>query len=942
MRGKGSSPGKDVKDKGQKLPRKSLDNDNDLPYETNVKLAPLVLGDSSSNKDQQSTPTPTIPSHTKFYEYTDEDGETSPTRKSLRPGAFRYEQGIELSKAENDDKAQLSPTSQHKKIGLAFNYVPGHEDTLKKTAQKLKSGQLSPIAKDKFAKEHEVVSTSIKDTTNAFKDIDPIIESERKRSYSPSKAQEQRYLATDPRDNYTPLTDLTASFLAGEKQDSDGGKKVPITPKSEIIEHPIKDVDMQAPILATSKPKKRRIKIMIVTSKMDPNTKRIDIDHGHVENIDGVLDTDTGLIETKYGIINPQKGIKTFNQPDIYQGEIDSKTNNLHLTNGVTDPKTGLLDASLGQIMYLNVEDVPIFEIAFIKGPIDPSTGNLDVANGELEYSVGTLNSDASIINTKYGEINTKTGELRSIDSKTGKPIVTKNVKINPVTGQVTIFGLPGNKNDKVEGNNGILLEVGQELNNAVPVISIVGKYDAKRSIIEPKTCRVEQSEGRYDFNAGKLNTKYGTIDLLKQQLITTDPKNGKPIQRDIKILPNTGHILLKHQLNPKNNKPDKDYVRIISIRLLPQNDDLKGMETLNEQNIFVDQKTNQLWLPTGSVDQETNQPQYVTSSVDPKTGFISSIYSYMDSETKNIHRPDKIDENLIKVEPTSGKLYVSIGKNDTATGEPLYASTQTDPDSGNTYTKVVRINPKTGRIVIVRILFINKLDDQGRPEEVDPATCEIDPVSGRILKLLNKTIYVYNMIDPVTGEVIQVDPNDPSLAGARTTVTQTMTLTGDFDPITGRIKSDYGDIDPNTGDIDPATAIRDPVTGKLILNYAQIEPSHFGKQAQVSTVSETVPITREQFFEGVKSMGKQAAFPKSKADELNTDASHTTHTAAAFHSSDNATKKGTTAPKVVQTTTKQVLTKDDNSLTHNVEEQICNLDTGEIKLSTQEHKVKS
>lgn len=41
-------------------------------------------------------------------------------------------------------------------------------------------------------------------------------------------------------------------------------------------------------------------------------------------------------------------------------------------------------------------------------------------------------------------------------------------------------------------------------------------------------------------------------------------------------------------------------------------------------------------------------------------------------------------------------------------------------------------------------------------------------------------------MVDPVTGEVIQVDPNDPRVAGARTTVTQTMTLTGEIDPVTG------------------------------------------------------------------------------------------------------------------------------------------------------------
>lgn len=44
--------------------------------------------------------------------------------------------------------------------------------------------------------------------------------------------------------------------------------------------------------------------------------------------------------------------------------------------------------------------------------------------------------------------------------------------------------------------------------------------------------------------------------------------------------------------------------------------------------------------------------------------------------------------------------------------------------------------------------------------------------------------------------------------------------------------------------------------------------------------------------------------------------------------------------PTVVKTTTKQVLTKNDGGVTHNVEEEIHNLGTGEVLFSTQEHKV--
>ncbi|XP_058983612.1 protein 4.1 homolog isoform X6 [Musca domestica] len=192
-----------------------------------------------------------------------------------------------------------------------------------------------------------------------------------------------------------------------------------------------------------------------------------------------------------------------------------------------------------------------------------------------------------------------------------------------------------------------------------------------------------------------------------------------------------------------------------------------------------------------------------------------------------------------------------------------------------------------------------------------------------------------------------RVDPNDPRFAGARTTVTHTMTLTGEIDPVTGRIKSEYGHIDPNTGDIDPATAIKDPVTGKLILNYAQIDPSHFGKQAQVSTTTETVPITREQFFDGVKHMGKNALRRDSEASsEDDMTGKYESEIVKDVVMSSSPKKSATynlgkhvSTPTVVKTTTKQVLTKNDDGVTHNVEEEVRNLGTGEVTYSTQEHK---
>ncbi|XP_020715571.1 protein 4.1 homolog isoform X2 [Ceratitis capitata] len=993
---KSSSPTKESKDK-DKVGKDKEGKSGELVY------ADLQL-DSSNNKANDRVSRQ--PGHTRPYEYSEGTGETSPTRKSYIPGGFRYDQDPQSGKrAGQDGDGQLSPTAEQKKTAIAFNYAPGHDDTLKKTAEKLKSGQLSPRTREKINK-GQLSPTSrakllkegnLSPTTRAKLQGSAVdaaaapLSDAQKRSYSPSKGQSAGYTSGAP-GSYKPLVDPTAAFLESERYNrepsagsvgaagnaaaaSRDGTGTPIGTAGAAGKGrgstPVTPTKAggglaagAAGVGAAAKPKKRRVKIMVITSKFDPSTKRIDAENGVIEHSTGILDPETGLIDSKYGQIDPQKGTllalntKT-GKNEIYQGEVDSKTGNVHLVSGVADPNTGRLDENLGQIICITPQDNPVVELIVITSRIDPATGKVDTVNGEVERSLGVLNVDSGLLDTKYGEINTRTGELKSIDPKTGKIVVSRNVKVDPATGQITILGVTDPKTGKLDNTQGRIIEVGQQIDPIVEVTSLAGKYDSKRNIIDPKTAQVETSGGQFDPKAGKIDTKYGQIDLVKHTITFTDPKSGKTVTRDIKIDPATGQIVLKNQINPKNNKPDKDYARIISLRIVQQRVDPKTkapiaqVSSAKDKEIIVDPKSNQIWMPTGASDPNTKESQYISSSVDPKTGYVITIYGYLDPKTNEIKKQNKLDPNTTKIEPSSGKIYTATGEVDKSTGEPLYATTQVDPESGDVYTKVGRVDPKTGKIVIVRVLLISKTDERGRPEEIDPATCEIDPVSGRILKFFNKTVYVYTMIDPVTGEIVQVDPNDPRFAGARTTVTQTMTLTGEIDPVTGRIKSEYGDIDPNTGDIDPATAVRDPVTGKLILNYAQIDPSHFGKEAQVSTTTETVPITREQFFEGVKHMGKNALRRDSEAssdddmtqqygsenikDMVLNSPKQADGTTVTTTTTKQAGKFGT--PTVVKTTTKQVLTKNDDGVTHNVEEEVRNLGTGEVTYSTQEHK---
>lgn len=1303
---------------------------------------------------QQQQPKPSSPSHTRPYEYTEGDDNTSPTRRTYTPGGFRYDEDPN-SRNRDSDVAQLSPNSQARRAtGLAFSYAPGEDDKVREQAEKLKTGELSPKSREKLAK-----PTS--------------------KSYSPGAAGK----VADAPGSYRPLEgaasvkkpDLSADFLNKERD----GSKVPV---------PGVVIGASVPLAASPESKKKRVKIMVIVSKFDPKTKRIDAANGTVEHSTGIFNTETGKIETKYGVVDPKKGtVEILNtrtgSTDLYQGSVEPKTGNIHVTSGVTNPKTGAIDDTLGKIICISPQEKPVIDVTGIVGKLDPANGRIDIVNGAIERSHGLFDLNKDIIETKYGNIDLKTGQIRLIDPKSGKTtstkpakydretgiftivgavdpktgkvdqslgqlialgsqidpvvevtsivgkvdkkgiidsktssienttgqinsntdkidtkygqidlvkhtillsdpksgkteskdfkidpitgqiliknvvnpktgksdkdfgqilalkivnrtldpatgqvvsstegkevivdpktnriwvagrkdpktneipytssqvdaktgtitivygllnpktnevekqqravpgicvtndegavftatgniddvtkepifasstiepetksiitkvskvdpktgriilvriddsktqslpavtagiaitaspaaqkaqaiqptlakqvtpprvptsvkvtatapspadqkraqsptkplidvrgatppkqksidesivvgaavpivpqknavieiititgkidpktgkvdladgelersrgifdistglidtkygqintrnkeikvitdpktkqVVSKSIVVDPVSGSIVITGVTDPKTGKVDNNAGHVISFGSEIDPVVEVTAISGKYDAKKNIIDPKTAVVDVTSGQFDPSTNKITTSYGEIDIPSSTITFKQPKTGKLDTKDVKIDANTGQVILRNELNPKSGKLDKDYGRIISLRIVDRKiDPVTGKQrapAVSNKDIIVDPKTNQIWTPD-SKDPITKETIYTSAHVDPKTGYIITLYGYLDPKTKQITKQVKVESNITKVDPASNQLFVATGEVDNATGEPLFAISQVDEESGEVYTKIAKVDPKTGKLILIKIILITKKDERGIPKEVDASTVDIDPTTGRIQNIFNKTVYVYNMVDPVTGEIIQVDPNDPRVAGARTTVTQTMTLTGEIDPITGRIKTEYGHIDPETGDIDPDTAVTDPVTGKLILNYAQIDPSHFGRD--VTIVKETVPISRDQFFDGIKHLGPTVVRHVSEGGDSSDDD-------MAQYGDETVTKTTTTTikntPHVVKTTTKQVLTKNEGGVTHNVEEEIHNLGTGEVLFSTQEHKV--
>lgn len=788
---------------------------------------------------------------------------------------------------------------------------------------------------------------TIVDKQNVLKPVPPPIT--QRVSVSPTKQVPSPVKTPTPTPTQTPLqspvrtsSPIISSFAKSSPVPSPVHKSAPVKPTMAPPEPPT--------------PKRKIVKIMVIFTKLDPKSRKPDLHTAEVEHLTGILDPN-GQIETKYGVINSRTGhiviTDQAGQRQTKEGYLLSETGQIFINSGVIDPKTGKIDPHLGMIMSVAKQDDPVVEITTITGPMNGKTGKVDIEEGTVELTKGKVDADTGHISTKYGVIDPSNGVIFVSDTSDTKP-----VEIDENNGQITIRGVVDPKTGKHDANLGQIIVVGTHIDPVVEVTTFVGKVDSKKGLIEPKHSLIESTTGQFNPENNKIDTKYGQIDLVKGTVTYNDPKTGKFESRDLKVDPVTGQFLLRTgQVNPKSGKPDKDIGRLICLRIIKNKvDPISGKQIISNdpKNVKVDPKTNQIWI-AGPKDPQTGEVLYTAGQIDPVTGYIITIYGRLDSKTGVIVRTNEVDKSLIKVDPVNGQIYTATGDVDEH-NEPLFSASQVDPGTGEIYTKLGKIDARTGRLIIIKIFVITQKDDKGRVKEVDPKECTIDETTGRIIT--TKTVYLYQIIDPITGETIDVDPDDPRLKGARTTVTQTMTLSGKIDPVTGRIKTEYGDIDPDTGDIDPSTAVRDPVTGQLILHYSQIDPSHFeDKSGNYTIEKETEDLPANIDIQTVNTH-KFSTFGKDESpqrgDEPKTFTEYTTseHIRHQGYVSSNTplsskipisqrSKKTPTPPVVVKTTTKQLLTKNDEGVTHNVEQEVENLGTGEVTFSTHTNKVR-
>lgn len=677
-------------------------------------------------------------------------------------------------------------------------------------------------------------------------------------------------------------------------------------------------------------PKKRIIKITVITTKIDPKTGKLDPEKGQIEQSTALLNPDTGLIESKYGLIDPKSGKILINDPktakvDAKTAQVNEANGQIILASGVQDPKTGKQDTSLGQIISIAGQTNPVLEITTITAKRNPQTGSIDIANGQMENSKAKKIAATGEIQTKYGIIDIKKLVLTIKDPKTNK-VETVPILLDTEGNIIITEKVKDPKTDTVNPNLCQVIKLGSEVEPEVQVITLVGKLDPKKNVIDTKNIVPEVSNGLYDPSNHKIDTKYGQIDPIKGTLTTVDPKTGKQEVRQGIVDASTGQMIFKgNYVNPKTGKIDPQFARLIAIHISdPQINENGEIVKGNPKNIRVDPKTNQIWV-FDHHDPVTKEDVFSTGHVDPITGYIITVYGHYDPKSNSVSKVVKMDHSKAKVDPSTNQIFTKTNETD-ETGAPLYSTAEFDPSTGQIYTKYGKIDPKTGKLVIVTIYLITQTDPQGKVKEINPTDCQFDEKTGRIINVTTQTVYIYSMVDPKTGKIIQVDPNDPVVKSASTKVTQVLTLSGEIDPVTGKIHTEWGHIDPQTGDIDPKTARRDPVTGELILNYAQIDPSHFTdlKDTKVK----------------VKSYSKadDDNSGESSDDDLNEYAADNLQDVTKLNVSKNA--KGLSTPVIVKTTTKQIVTKDKDGVTQNIEERVEDGRTGEITVSKQINKV--
>ncbi|CAH1977579.1 unnamed protein product [Acanthoscelides obtectus] len=661
---------------------------------------------------------------------------------------------------------------------------------------------------------------------------------------------------------------------------------------------PVKNLLPSHPI-----PKKRVVKILVITSKKDPTTGRIDTEKGTVEKLTAIVDPVSGIIESKYGKIDPQnKKVITKDRSgktNVTPIKLDESTGQIYINDNVVDVKTGKVDPNLSQVINIVDPQHPAVIVTTITTTKHPESGAIDMANGRQETTNGKIIPETGEIVTKIGTIHLKFMRITTRDPKTGQ-LHERSIQIDKDDNIIIPSGVVDPKTGKVDPNMVQVVQVGSEVDPEIQIRTFVGKVDNKRNTIDSKNASPDTTPGLYDPDRNKIYTKYGHLDPVTETLAVFDPKSGKPDVRQGYIEPNTGELIFKGGfINPKTGKVDRDLGRAVSVHITEPIIDPVASQQPCEREL---QKTAQIVTPekpkqqvspakavspvepttpvkeiitgvlhpiakhrivkimvitgkknktTGAIDVENGQIEHLTGIVDPKHGLIETKYGQLDPVTGT----------LLTKDTSTGKTELVQGKVDGTTGQIIVnGGPVIDPKTGKMDSSLGQVfsvvglkqvqDPSAAPIPKKRIIKITVITTK-----IDPKTGKMEVEKGQVEQstaLLNPETGLieskYGLIDPKSGKVIINDPKSGKVDAKSAQVNEAngqILLTGAIDPKTGKTESSLGQIISIAGQIDPIieittiTAKKDPKTGSVDLNNGQMEHSK-AKKVSATGVVET------------------------------------------------------------------------------------------------------
>ncbi|KAG5888335.1 hypothetical protein JTB14_014566 [Gonioctena quinquepunctata] len=609
------------------------------------------------------------------------------------------------------------------------------------------------------------------------------------------------------------------------KKDNTLGQVISIASYEAKDTVPVKNLLPSHPI-----PKKRVIKILVITSKKDPATGRIDTEKGTVEKLTATVDPISGIIESKYGKIDPQnKKVITKDKSGksaITPIKVDENTGQIYINDNVVDNKTGKVDPSLSQVVNVVDPQHPAVVITTITASKDPKTGVIDLNNGRTEISNGKIIPETGEIVTKQGTINLKLMRIMTRDPKSGI-VQERPIQVDKEDNIIISSGVPDPRTGTTLPNSVQVIQVGPEVDPEIQIRTYVGKVDSKKNTIDSKNAVPDTTPGLYDPDKNKIYTKYGHLDPVAETLTVIDHKTGKPETRQGHIEPNTGELLFKGGFtNPKSGKIEKDLGRAVSVHITEPTVDPVTSQQPSEREL---QKVTPVKSTPPAPIAASEKPVIKTTPVKVASPGKEVVTGVLHPIAK--HRIVKIMVITAKKDPKTGNV-------DTENGHVEHLTGILDPKTGLVETKYGQLDPTTGSLIAQDTSTGRREIIQGK---VDPATGQvvvnggpvIDPNTGKL--------------DPTLGQVFSIvglkQAQDPNVAPTpKKRIIRITVITTKIDPKTGKIDTEKGQIEqstallnPETGLIESKYGLIDPKNGKLIIN----DPKSGKVEAKTAQVNE-------------------------------------------------------------------------------------------------------